>query len=306
MVYNFDSREKQVSYISKFVRRYTDVNLKCQFCGKDGRIHNNYIGDPYKIQIVCLDCKKKYRIKSNSMCNNIPTINLKDHIIKGKLKYVYLSDELVSKINKLTHTKQTRCKALKEIGLYNKNTFEKIISEYEKIYDKNIRSKLDKVFKKNRCKRAREVIIGLEVKESKNNIAKYKLLKGITNRDIQGIIYKKHKVNIYNNTISNLSKGKQNATPRIRCYIAEALDVSLGDLFPEYKSLNINTYQDYLDLNDKMRKSIEKQYIDSASTPLCNLAKTLCISENIMYAFCNGVVNLSLDNLLKVTRAFKV
>jgi len=302
MLYNFDSKERQVSYISKFVRRYTDIDLKCQFCGNEGRIRNNF-SDPYKIQIVCLECKKKNLVKKEGMYENIPLIDIKKHLIKDRLKYIYLNDDVAKKIKNLTKTRLTKCIALKSVGLSNKNTFEKIITEYERLYDKDIRSKLNKVFKENRCNKAKQVSIGTEAKESKNNIAKYKLQKGLTNRDIHDIIYAKYGINVYNNTVSNLSKGKQNCTPKVRCLIAEALGVSLGDLFEEYKPLNIKTYNDYLELNNKVRSEMEYAYI---SKPLNYIAKQLKISENIIYAFYNGVTNLSLDNLLIAVKYFKL
>lgn len=60
---NFDSLGHQMTYINRFVHRNTDIELKCQYCGKPGRIRH-YKNNPEQIHIICIECfnKKELRI----------------------------------------------------------------------------------------------------------------------------------------------------------------------------------------------------------------------------------------------------
>ena len=60
----FDDMNKQMMYISRFVSQFTNLEKKCQICGKPTTITHNPV-DPYKIQLICSNCRKEhsYNIK---------------------------------------------------------------------------------------------------------------------------------------------------------------------------------------------------------------------------------------------------
>ena len=285
MIYNFNSKNKQIVYMSKFIRRHTTLDLLCQCCGKEGKVHNNFIGDPYMIQILCDNCKTLgYKDTKTGMYRGFPLIDVRENIDSSKMKFAYLNRDLVNKIKELPKTKLTRVKALKELGIYSKNTFEKIISEYERLYDKNIRVKIEKRFKENR----KEIVKNSKMNSSLldngvNNISKIKLKKNISNEEMRNYIKEQYNDNLFNNTISNVSLGKIKPLTKTKCYIAEALGSKLSDVFPEDKNLSfIRSYTDYLILNKLVIGKL-KEYIKSNNLTYTTFSKKTNIPIFVFY-----------------------
>lgn len=286
MKQEFESIVKQNSYVSNFVKRYTNLEKKCQFCGKDALIKNNYHGDPYKIQLICRECRNKYHLNNDLMSNKIPLIDIRDYINNNQTlnNMITLNEENKSKIDSLFNLNITKTKAAKHLGL-SKVQFDKLINQYEELYDPNIKDKLNEHFLKVRS------VLSLEWRLTKvskdtglNNLKSIKLKKKLSNREISN----RSNGLLTISSISNIQTGKSYPTIKVKCKLAEVLDVSIKDIFPEDTEFgNIRCYNDYLDLYNNVRDKIITQH-EKQNMSILQISKYYDMSYSKVYSIINN------------------
>ncbi len=259
----FDDFGKQGRYILRLINTCTDIKKECQFCGKPANLKNNRVS-PYEIQMVCHECRKIYEVNPiTEMYDEIPLINVKDHIISERLSlnFINLTDEHIAKINKILEGGYTKVSAAKYIG-ESITYYNRLINLYEKKFNVNIKDKLKILYKEALRNDLVNRTLGNKLNTKYNNISKIKLEKGITNRVIC------EKTGLRNCTISYICNGKTKPKNTTIVKIAEVLECSIADLFPEYqdfkdvnsiatlKYLMIKIYTEivFLFLHDKERK----------------------------------------------------
>lgn len=290
-------------YISKFVDNYTNLKKICQYCGKPAQIRNN-LENPYMIQLICPICKRdkglckdKYR-----MADDIPLINLKENIITDtmKLKAMELTPEISKKIKSLLTSNYTKEQALEYMNM-SYTTFNRMLNEYSK-NDPEIKDKLKVLFNSNRNK----IVTNAKLKSTvnnkvSNNLSKIKYEKNITNKDI----IRKSNGRISHSAISMIQNGKTIPTISTKCLLAEMLDVSVSDIFPDdWFYSNIKNYTGYLKLNDKIRIAFADNIEYRKNSGINNAMRITSEETNInllrLYEFSNNHVNLNHDELIKL------
>lgn len=284
---NFDDFIKQGHYISRFVSKYTDLDRTCQYCGKPAEVKNN-INNPYLIQFICKQCKVEKKMISIycDMADDIPLINLKEHIINDTVnrKNIDLDDELISKLKYLLTSDLTKEQALNYLDM-KPTQFKKVIAKYEELYDKNYSKKLDTVLKENRNQVVTKARLNYTVNVYTNNnlsVLKYKM--GLTNKDI----INKSGGRIKANAISLICNGKSEPKVQTKCILAEALGVTVKDIFYEDTICdNIHNYNEYLKLNETFRKKALK-FFKLEPTAIDTIAKHCNVSISKVQDFILG------------------
>lgn len=259
--YEFDNFSKQMTYISKFIVKYTDIDKKCQFCGKPAQIKHNE-KDPYKIQLICKECKKSHHI-SKSMSDEIPLIDLEQHITNPRVRHAHLtlSPVHINMIQEILASDLDRGEVLSHYKI-SRGVLDRIIHLYAIEIDEDIGIKLKTTLDNNRKHKIKILTINRRVMNSckSNNLSQIKLKRGLSNKDIERLSNRKVKAL----AISLICTGKSIPKMKTMCYIAEALNLSVAQIFNDYPLFSsIKSYTDYLTLSNKVIDdlvSMKKQY----------------------------------------------
>ena len=251
----FDDFNKQMVYVSKFVRNYTNLEKKCQICGKPADIKHN-IHDPYKIQLVCNECKRNNQYDESGMIYGVPLIDLYNYITNTRIKesFISKSSNNINKLELILKSKNfTREKAYK---LFNGSAtnFNKTVDFYEKEINPNIRTELENIFNQERTKSLR-ASRQKSTLNSSNNLSMIKYKKNISNRQLSKLTNNQIKPV----AISLICTGKTNPKLKTKCILAEALNVSVYDIFPEdtlYK--DIHNYTELVNYQNTIRDKLQK------------------------------------------------
>lgn len=225
----FDNFEKQGRYILRLIKNSTDLDRKCQLCGKPGKLKNNRIS-PYDVQFICSSCRRGLEkdLVSNTY-KNIPLINVKSHITNPTLigNMVELNEETISKIKTILKGGYNKQEALSYLNL-TPTTYNKLLSKYELI-DKDIRQKLNHIYKEENAKRIRETKFKYTRNDEFNNLSKLKEQKSITNR----MINERTDNRVTLSTISHIANGKVEPQNSTMALLAYALDTDIYHIFPK-------------------------------------------------------------------------
>lgn len=284
----FKDFQQQMMYINKFINRFTDLDVKCQYCGEPAHIrYSRY--EPYDVQFICKSCRKEKNIdfaySRGEMLKDIPTIHVLDHItstsMKIRLPVLRKEEEII--IDDILKNKLTKSDA---ISKYNITYIQlnKMITKYELYKDKNIKEKIEQISKNAVKVKLRKASLR-KIPDSNNNISILKLEKNITNDDI---------VRLSNGEIlsmANLSlicNGKIEPTIKTKCALANIFKVSVSDLFPkDWAFSKIYNYNDYINLNNKISNYIKEIYKEKKTNKekkvVQNLANEFNVNTNIIY-----------------------
>jgi len=225
----FDDFDKQGRYILRLIKDSTDLDRKCQLCGRPGKLKNNKVS-PYDIQFICTKCREglKKDLISDTY-KGVPLINIKNHFTNPNMlsKIAELNEETINKINTILKGGYIRQEALEYLNL-TPVTYEKLLNKYSKL-DKDIKQKLSNVYKEENAKRLRINKFKYTRNDEFNNLSKIKEEKSITNRMINKIT--DNRVTI--STISNIATGKVKPQNLTMALLAYSLRTNIYDIFPD-------------------------------------------------------------------------
>lgn len=239
------------------------------------------------------------------MCDDIPLIDVRDYLTSDRIKskIIKLTPELIEKLKYILTSNLTKNQVLKYLNL-SQTRFNDIVNLYTETIDKDYKEKLTETFYKNRAR----IITKTKIKptlnlNSSNNLSKIKYEKGLSNNDIIKLSNNK----ITSSTISNICTGKINPETKTKCLLAEILNVSVKDIFPDDILFSkIKNYNDYLELNNWLRNNFIVYYTinkRNKSNYMKELSEMSKISYLRLYEFKNNHVNLNhneMINLIKV------
>lgn len=278
----FKNNQYQLSYITKFISYYTSLERKCQFCGKPAIIKHNE-EDPYRIQLVCRECRSKYKIPRDKMYNNIPLIDCRDYINNERTlaNNIKLTPELKKLLDESLEKGLSKKETLDYVNI-TYTQFNKLIKQYETSYDKDIAKKFQSSFYKSRADIIREAKLKSTLtNDSGNNLSKIKLEKNISNRQIVDLSNK----GITAAQLSCIQRGICKPKVKTKCLLAEILKVSVSDIFPKDEEFNnIHNYSDYIKLSDRYRE-ILSNYKEEYSTTLKYISREINLDYNRLRAF---------------------
>ena len=309
MKMEFDNLSSQMMYISRFVRKYTDIEKKCQVCGAPADIRHN-INNPYEIQLICSSCRKNKFNNRRGILNDIPTINVYDHITNPRIKIKFFTKdcELVKKLEYVLNL--SYCTKQQARSIFNNSyiMFEKTIDYYEKNIDKDIRSKLDLLFKKSRAIAVRKVKQRQSLEKNHNNLSKIKYDLGITNRDIEKLSNYK----IEAPSISLICNNKVKPTIKTKCLLAKTLNLYVSDIFPEdFMYSKVNSLEDIYKLQKSIKIKLIKHLKDLKNEKSYNYIKrfisnnNLKITEDKIYRFIKNDALLTHDEYVQLYNLYK-
>jgi len=293
MKQEFKDFNQQMMYINKFLDRSTNVERKCQFCGAPAEIRHNY-EDPYRIQLVCKTCKQERNLKNKElrgkMIEELPVIDLRNHItnpatLRGLRKNTLTLGEK-QMIKEVLRSKFTRQDVYKHYQI-GRDEFLRRVMLYEKEVDSRIREKLTNVFNQNYKQKMRVSKLEKSLNEQhKNNISKLKLKHKLSSSEIEKLT----KGVVQAATLSDIANSKRVPKMRTKCAIAEVFEVPLSKVFPdEYLFDDIYCYEDYLDLNSRLKARLKKYLTDERRSGrkkvIYKVAEALGVSVNVMYSF---------------------
>lgn len=244
----FDDFNKQGRYILRLINDNTDLEKICQFCGKPGNLKNNR-QFPYEIQFVCPKCKKDFEINPiTEMYDEIPLINIKEHLTGERLgqKFIKITDEQVDKMSHILKGGFTKSSAARYMGV-TQSYYKKIIKAYEEKFNIHIEEKLKRLYKEAFTNRLIDETLSRTVNNIYNNISKIKNERGISNI----MIYEK--TGIRPCTISYICNGKTIPKNTTMTTLADVLNCTVTDLFPEYNEFS--TVHDISTLRYRMMKT---------------------------------------------------
>ena len=139
--------------ITRLITNHTNLQKKCQYCGKPAEVKNNK-QDPYKIQFICKSCRaeKNLNTKENRyiMCDDIPLIDVRDYLTSDRIKskIIKLTPELIEKLKYILTSNLTKNQVLKYLNL-SQTRFNDVVNLYTETIDKDYKEKLAKIFYKN-------------------------------------------------------------------------------------------------------------------------------------------------------------
>lgn len=229
---DFKDLANQMTYINKFIQRRTSLTKNCQLCGKPGKIQHNR-ADPYKIRILCNECKIKNDFTGKTVeqiISDVPVLNVLDYLTSPSkiLKYRDITEEEKRIINKTIKFKdKTKGELCKELNI-SSSTLPKLIEKYEQI-EPGITEKLNEAIKTKQ----RKILLhsALKRKDDKSNYNKvildFKAKNNYSTKDL---------VELCNNKISVLTlnliiEGKQKPNDNYKKIIAKALQMDVNEIF---------------------------------------------------------------------------
>ena len=302
----FDSLGQQMTYINRFIHRNTDIDFSCQYCGKLGRIRH-YKNHPTKIHIVCKECSNKLKLgcKENwgKILDDIPLINIEDHIInKFTLNKMIKLDRNTKKIlENMLKSDKPKMETLKETGISLTYLY-RLIDEYTRKVDKEYKRKLEKVFEINRTNKIKKTKLKSTVNLNSHPISLIKLEKNLSNKDI---------VKLSNNRITasclcSITEGKTKPKLITKVIIAEALKVSVKDIFPEETEFGkVYKWNDYwFNIRNVATTAVNNYYREEQKLGhkniLINLSNLTGIKINRLYALKSGEIEVTNDDYKKL------
>ena len=264
MKQKFANMNTQRTYINAFLNRYTNLEKKCQFCGKEATIiHNPH--SPYKINLVCTDCKRTHKDE----LANLKYINLVDYVTDRSI-LEDLTDKDYEIFKKILENNYTIKAILDEYHISYYTLKKKLVLLKEA--DKKQYEYVKEALKMNASTNIRSASLSKSAdKTYPNNINKYKIEKNIVNKDIA------KKLHTSSANISAIATGNINISIKKKCLIAEALGETLSNVFPEEKYfINVRTHADFIKTIERFRTNI---------ISLCKAKgikkSQLCIDDNI-------------------------
>ena len=291
----FSNFETQGRYILRVLNTNTDIKKVCQICGKPAKLRNNRYS-PYNIQLLCDDCRKNNIINPKTDMYNIPTINIKEHLITPIMqnKIIQLNDEYINKFNDILNGNYTKQDAIKYLGV-TLMAYDKLIQEYKNKIDSNIEIKLKESYDRERSYRAMETRAQESIDTKCNNLSDIKLKKKMTNLDIY------NKVGITNRTISNISNGIGTPKNTTITLIASALDSSVYEVFPTYTEFNeVNNLDDLILLMIKVYNEIYYIWQGDNESNFSRFLKDLSDKTNITFEALRNFVLSTKNNLTDI------
>ena len=134
----------------------------------------------------------------------------------------------------------------------------RLIDEYTEEIDKDYKNKLKKVFETNRLNKMKKTKLESTIDENSHPIAKIRLERNISNRDIARL----SRGRIKNEHLCDIQNGKIKPTLVTKIKIAETLKVSVKDIFPEEAEFGeIYTWNDYwFNIRNVVIKAIKDYY----------------------------------------------
>lgn len=229
---DFKNLAQQMTYINKFIQRKTNLSKNCQICGKPGKIQHNQV-DPYKIRILCNECRIKNNLLGRTVdqvISDIPIINALDYLISPSkiLKYRDITEEEKRIINKTVkfHNK-TKTELCRDLGI-SVATLPKLLEKYE-IIKPGITEQLNEAIKT----RQREILLQSALKRQSDTsnynkfLLNYKKQNNYSTEDL---------VELCDNQISKLTlnliiEGKQIPNDKYKKIIADSLNKSVEEIF---------------------------------------------------------------------------
>ena len=273
----FDDMNKQMMYISRFFTQFTNLEKKCQLCGKPTTITHNSV-DPYKIQLICPKCRKEHSYNIKGIVEELPLIDLTNYITNDRIRNSFniINGNSLNKIDLILKSKNyTRQQAYK---LFNgsKTNLEKTINIYEQKVDKNVRKKLEAIFNQSRNKVVRAARQKATMPDANNNISKIKYEKSVSNKKLAELT----NYQIKPLALSMICTGKTKPKIKTKCVLAEALNVTIADLFPEdYLYNNVHNFEDLINFQNSIRNKLTKFLSNNKYTPF--MTKNELIEDNL-------------------------
>lgn len=299
----FDDMNKQMMYISRFFTQFTNLEKKCQICGKPTTITHNPV-DPYKIQLICPKCRKEHSYNIKGIVEELPLIDLTNYITNDRIRNSFniINGNSLDKIDLILKSKNyTRQQAYK---LFNgsKTSLEKTINIYEQKVDKNIRKKLEAIFNQSRNKAVRAARQKATMPDANNNnISKIKYEKSISNKKLAELT----NYQIKPLALSMICTGKTKPKLKTKCILAEALNTSVADLFPEdYLFNNIHNFKELINFQNNIRNKLIKALskIKSFKQKQELIENNLKMSIYKYYKFIKDKALLSHDEIVNVLK----
>ena len=227
---DFDNMAKQMTYINKFLTRRTNLEKKCQKCGKPGKIQHNR-ANPYRIRILCLDCKKELGMSGetvDSFISDFPIIDLTEHINTESrvIKYIDLS-KYYYEVDEAIKDKISRKDFCKK---YHRTYY--FLNKLLETYDKE-KPGIKKEFEEMTYKKRRDFLLDKALDRSKaietsnNKIIEAKRSLGYSNKEL----LEKLQSPIPKITLNLIIEGKVQPTEEQKQSIAKALNKKVEDLF---------------------------------------------------------------------------
>lgn len=252
----FKSFNQQMTYVNRYINRYTDIEMVCQYCGNKGRIRY-YRECPSKVQIVCLDCSNKKGLstafKLGKVVEDIPLIDVEEHIVNKTVlnKMIGLNKDTKKILRDLLKSDKPKYESFKDTGL-TMTVLNRLIDEYVDKVDPEYKDKLAEHFTKVRDKKIREVKLKSVTSEDSHPITKIKLERSLTNADIVKLSNNRITVN----ALCMIQERKSKPKLVTKIILAEALGVSVSTLFPEDTEFsNVYCWSDYW---YKIRNNVSK------------------------------------------------
>ena len=307
----FKDFSNQMMYIHKFIERYTNLDKKCQYCGKPGQIRYSRT-EPYDVQFICKKCKIEKNLndaKNRGLVPDLEVIHIQDYIVDRNVlsKIPKLNKQHIETIQNLLKTKSPKGEAIRSTGWSNAS-FNRILNLYEKQVDPDIKHKLNDLFIRNRAAKIRLSSMNTNKgQNSTNNLTNIKLRRNLSNSDIVRLANGQ----IKNNALSLICTGKSYPVVKTKCVLAEALKVSVADIFPhDWLYNSVYNYEDYLKLNNTIRNQV-KEFIDAKKkNGEKKVTKKVAALFNMtvyrLYEFVNNHVNLNHEELVSIVSAINL
>ena len=235
------------------------------------------------------------------MFDDIPLIDVKAHIITSNMreKLDGLTPDIENKIQFLLNTNLGKCEALKELGISSPR-LDKWLTLYE-VKDPDIKKKLKSKFKERAGKKVSSRSLRDAVHNVSNNLSKIKYERHITNADIVDM----SKGRIHKLALSMICRDKTNPKIKTKCMLAEILDVSVTDIFPnDYLYKDIHNYTEYKNYYNSVRKRyndyLKSKYNSGEDYIVANISKKTGISIPSLYEFANNRTRFNHKRLVKI------
>lgn len=293
---------KQMCYTARFIRNNSTLEPKCQLCGKKGYYRHVY-GKPLMVQIFCSECRAK--LPATGFIDGVPVIDVKDYLRKDSKifdKYSKITEEELDKIDELLKSRVPKGQALNEVG-FTPYRLGKVLYAYELERDKDIRAKLDLHFREV----VKSNIVDYRVRGEmikrgprNNRLSEVQLEKNLSYRDI----VKKSNERLTHSTLSNIANDKINPKPATYCLLAEILEVSVAEIYPNMDLYSeVRNFSDFKTLQSKYRSKLIKykeycKHTGSKNT-LERIEQTLGFKRGRLYSFLSGY-DLLHDDLKKL------
>lgn len=235
--------------------------------------------------------------------DDIPLINIEDHIINKTYlnKKIKLDKNTKKILQDMLKSDKPKIETFKETGIPFTYLY-RLIDEYTEKVDKNFKNKLEKLFDTNRANKIKKVKLEHTINEESHPIAKLKLEKNLSNKDIAALSNNSLTESCICSTL--IGKTKPKLITKIK--LAEILKVSVKDIFPEETEFGeVYTWNDYwFNIRNVVINSINNYYKEEQEKGhtkiLVNLAEITGIDINRLYGLRNKTLSVTNDDYKKL------